>query len=373
MNSVLAVGLMSGTSMDGVDAALIETDGDMLVRPLDFISLPYTNGERDTLRKAMAAALAMETPRDHADIAAAGALVDRRHIEAVRALLAQGGHEAADIALIGYHGQTVAHRPDRGWTWQIGDGQVLADALGITVVDDFRSTDVAQGGQGAPLVPAYHAARLSAGRLPAVVLNIGGVGNITFVGSAGTLLAFDTGPGNALIDDWMSAQAGLDHDAGGKVAAAGKVDEGVLAVMLAHPWFDAPPPKSLDRSDFTTAPVQGLPLADGAATLTAFTAAAVGKGLEHCPAMPNALHVSGGGRHNATLMTMLEQRSGVPVISVDDLGWNGDATEAEAFAYLALRVLNGRPTSFPGTTGINAPLSGGRINSPRSRTVEASL
>ncbi len=352
--------------MDGVDAALIETDGEEVVRPLDFVSLPYSEEDRGVLRSALMHAQGLSAPDDHPDIAAASRVVDRRHIEAVEALLRKIGRNAADIGAVGYHGQTVAHRPDRGWTWQIGDGQVLAHALGLMVVDDFRSADVEQGGQGAPLVPVYHAARLSDRECPAVVLNLGGVGNLTFVGSTGLLLAFDTGPGNALIDDWMHEHAGLSHDEGGAAAAQGRVREDVLSQMMSHPWFEEPPPKSLDRNDFSIDAVRGLPLTDGAATLTAFTASAVARGIAHCPVRPRAIHVAGGGRHNRTLMGMIAARCGVPVTPVDDLGWNGDATEAEAFAYLAVRFLQGKPTSYPETTGVNAPVSGGRVSVPQT-------
>lgn len=365
MNSMLAVGLMSGTSMDGVDAALIETDGEHMVNPRDFISRPYTSDERDALRAAMARALNMDAPGGDPLIDAASAIVDGCHIRAVEALLDKAGLSAAAIGIIGYHGQTVAHRPDRGWTWQIGDGQALADALGVAVVDDFRSADVAGGGQGAPLVPAYHAARLTDVREPVMVLNLGGVGNVTFIGATGKLLAFDTGPANALIDDWVREQLGKARDSGGALAASGQVHEDLLKRMLDHPWFDEAPPKSLDRNDFSADAVRGLSPADGAATLTAFTAATVARAIGHCPSRPAAIHVAGGGRHNATLMKMLEERTGAAVRPVDDLGWNGDATEAEAFAYLAARYLSGKPTSFPETTGVHAPVSGGRLSRPR--------
>ena len=365
MNSMLAVGLMSGTSMDGVDAALIETDGDGIARPLGFVSTSYGMADRDVLRAASARALAMAAPGDDPLVARAGVLIDLRHIEAVDALLRQTGLHPSAVSVIGYHGQTVAHRPDCGWTWQIGDGQVLADAFGVAVVDDFRSADVAGGGQGAPLVPVYHAARLGRAAEAVMVLNLGGVGNVTYIGATGKLLAFDTGPGNALIDDWVGEQLGLNRDEGGGIAATGHVDEQRLAHMLAHPWFDEPPPKSLDRNDFAAGAVRGLSPADGAATLTAFTAAAVARAIAHCPSPPRMIHVAGGGRHNATLMAMLAERTGACIQSVDDLGWNGDATEAEAFAYLAVRHLAGRPTSFPETTGVQAPVIGGRLSRPR--------
>lgn len=366
MNSMLAIGLMSGTSMDGVDAALIETDGDDVARPIAFVTQPYSEADRVMLRSAMTRALSMEAPGNHPDIISAAAIIDTRHIEAVRTLLARAGRSTGDIKVIGYHGQTIAHRPEKGWTWQIGNGQILADGLGMTVVDDFRSADVAHGGQGAPLVPIYHAALLGRDRGPAVVLNLGGVGNITYVGVNGGLLAFDTGPGNALIDDWMMAKMGLAHDEDGATAAQGKVRQDVLEAMMTHPWFAVPPPKSLDRHDFSLDPVKDLSLEDGAATLTAFTAEAVKKAIALCPARPQAIHVAGGGRHNRTMMNAIAARTNIPAGPVEDLGWNGDATEAEAFAYLAVRCLGGKPNSFPETTGVNTPVGGGRVSMPGS-------
>jgi anhydro-N-acetylmuramic acid kinase len=258
----------------------------------------------------------------------------------------------------------VAHRPDRGWTWQIGDGAVLAAATGITTVSDFRSADVAAGGQGAPLLPVYHAARAAGLEGPVAVLNLGGVGNITFVGGDGTLVAFDTGPANGLIDSWVEAETGARYDANGALAAGGRVDEAVLTAMLDHPFFDAPGPKSLDRSDFTIQPARGLSAADGAATLTAFTAATVAEALRQVPSRPRRLVVAGGGRHNPVLMRMIGDRTGLLPEPADALGWNGDALEAEGFAYMAARTLKGLPISFPGTTGAPAPMPGGVVHHP---------
>ncbi len=363
--NMLAIGLMSGTSMDGIDVALIETDGDAHVRPLAFHAVPYDETTGGQLRMAMRAALEQERPGPHPVIDAAAEVVTRLHVAAVRDLFEnQPAVHLADVSVIGFHGQTIAHRPDRGWTWQIGDGAHMAQELGMTVVDDFRSADVAAGGQGAPLVPVYHQARTATLDKPLMVLNLGGVGNLSYTGEDRALIAFDTGPGNSLIDDWVRSQAGLSHDAGGSFAAGGVVDEAVLARLLDKDWFDQPPPKSLDRNHFDIASVGGLALADGAATLTAFTAASVARAIAHLPAPPRNIFVAGGGRHNATLMAMLADRTGLTVAPVEALGWAGDATEAEAFAYLAVRRMKGLPISFPLTTGVEAPVVGGRIHRP---------
>ena len=361
---MLAIGLMSGTSLDGIDAALIETDGEALVRPVAFRGEPYSDAARTELAEATALALTFDRPRASPDVVRAGELIDRTHALAVHKLLREAGVSATEVGVIGYHGQTIAHRPDRGWTWQIGDGAVLAGATGITTVSDFRSADVEAGGQGAPLLPVYHAALTSGLARPLAVLNLGGVGNITFVGEDGTLVAFDTGPANGLIDHWVEAETGARFDQDGALAAAGRVDDAVLTAMLDHPFFDAPPPKSLDRSDFTIQPARGLSAADGAATLTAFTAASVAESLKQLPARPLRLVVVGGGRHNPVLMRMIRERTGIMPESGDALGWNGDATEAEGFAYMAVRTLNKLPISFPGTTGAPAPMPGGVVHRP---------
>ena len=359
---MLAIGLMSGTSLDGIDAALIETDGEGQVRALAFRGEPYSDAARAQLAAATALALTFDRPRASPDLVAAGELIDRTHAFAVHKLLREAGVAASDVDVIGYHGQTVAHRPDRGWTWQIGDGAVLARATGIAVVSDFRSADVAAGGQGAPLLPVYHAALVAGLDLPVAVLNLGGVGNITFVGRDGALVAFDTGPANGLIDSWVEAETGARFDEGGALAAAGHIDETVLTGMLDHPFFDMAPPKSLDRNDFTIQPARGLAAADGAATLTAFTAASVNEAIDRLPERPRRLIVAGGGRHNPTLLRMIAERTGLVPESSDALGWNGDAMEAEGFAYMAVRTLRGLPISFPGTTGVREPLLGGMLN-----------
>ncbi len=369
----LAVGLMSGTSMDGVDAALIETDGDKIVRPIEVHSQPYDEPMRAKLRRAMEIALAMPAPAPHEEIDRIALDLTVVHDEAVEALLAKAGNAPEEIDVIGLHGQTIAHRPDRRWTWQIGDGALLARLSGVAVVNDFRSADVAKGGQGAPLVPVFHQALVEplrevpglGCRQAVAVLNLGGVGNITWFGTADDdMLAFDTGPGNALIDDWVRERGGLSHDAGGALAARGRVHEERLAAMCDLPWFDLAPPKSLDRHDFSIEAVRGLSLEDGAATLAAFTAETVRIALRHAPEPTARLLVTGGGRHNRTMMRMLQQRLNMPVGPVEAVGWDGDMLEAQAFAYLAVRVLDGRPTSFPTTTGVPEPTVGGRVSLP---------
>lgn len=358
---VRAIGLMSGTSLDGIDAAMIETDGEGTVRPVGFVGIDWSDEDRALLMAATEAALAMARPDSVPLIDDATARIGVRHAEAVARLLDETGVEARDVAVIGFHGQTVAHRPDCGWTWQLGDGAVLAMATGIDVVGDLRGADVAAGGQGAPLLPVYHRALTSGIDGPVAVLNLGGVGNITFIDGE-TLIAFDTGPANGLIDSWVEAARGLRYDAGGALAAAGRVDDAVLTAMLDHPYFDMPEPKSLDRNDFTIQPARGLSVEDGAATLTAFTAASVAEALRLLPSPANRLIVAGGGRHNSTLMEMIGERTGLTPEPADALGWNGDAIEAEGFAYMAVRSSKGLPISFPGTTGAPAPMTGGVLH-----------
>jgi len=354
-DAMLAVGLMSGTSLDGIDAAVVETDGEGHIRPRAAVTVPYDAALRDRLRRA----LGSET-RDAA-IDALERDLTLAHAEIVRDLLGREGIPAARVGVVGFHGHTILHRPERRWTWQLGDGSLLVQETGIDVVADFRSADVAAGGQGAPLAPAFHAALASSLAKPVAMLNIGGVANVTWIGPDGTLIAFDTGPGNALIDDWMLRRRGVAVDHGGALAATGRVDEAILTTLLDNPYFAAPPPKSLDRGDFDAAAVAGLSDADGAATLTAFTAAAVARALEHLPAAPARWIVCGGGRHNPVLMRMLAEQLAVPVEPVEAIGWDGDMIEAQAFAYLAVRSRRGLPISWPGTTGAPTPMQGGRL------------
>ncbi|PKQ09080.1 MAG: anhydro-N-acetylmuramic acid kinase [Alphaproteobacteria bacterium HGW-Alphaproteobacteria-12] len=362
---IRALGLMSGTSLDGIDAAIIETDGEGAVRAGPSLSLPYKPEERLLLSLALEAAKDWEPDRPMPEeVAEAERHLTLANALAVRQLLAEAELKPSDISVIGFHGQTVLHQPSRHRTVQIGLGDVLARLTGIDVVNDFRAADVAAGGQGAPLVPLYHRALVrSAGVVePVAIINIGGVGNITFVGMDDELLAFDTGPGNALIDDWALAHTGEPLDRDGTLAAAGDVDMDVLERLMDHAFFDAPPPKSLDRFSFSPEAVAHLSPPDGAATLTAFTVEAIARGLAHMPGIPSRFIVCGGGRHNRVLMSMLRRRLQGGVLPAEDLGWRGDDVEAEAFAYLAVRSLRGLPLSLPTTTGVPRPMHGGKLH-----------
>ena len=358
-NLTTAIGLMSGTSMDGIDAALIDTDGEGVVIPRGFVSMPYEPDFVRRLQDAAAHALELHAPGPNALIDAVAGELTGLHAIAVHRLLAATGTTRGDIAIIGFHGHTVAHRPDRRWTWQIGDGALLKTATRIPVAFDFRSADVAAGGQGAPLAPGYHRARSGTLGRPLGVLNLGGVGNLTWF-TDHDWGSFDTGPANALIDDWTSSHGSQRYDKGGAIAATGSIHQSVLTAMLDLPWFDLVPPKSLDRADFSGQAARGLSLADGAATLTAFTAETIRLALGHVPPLTRLL-VTGGGRHNATLMAMIADRTGVPTEPVEKVGWNGDALEAEAFAWLAVRTAAGKAISWPETTGVPTAMTGGRL------------
>jgi anhydro-N-acetylmuramic acid kinase len=358
------IGLMSGTSLDGVDAALIETDGEDIARPLASFTIPYNADTRALLRAALeeARGVAEGAPVPYA-IRDAERLLTEAHGEAVKALLKKAGLTPDQVALIGFHGQTILHRPERHWTWQIGAGAALARMTGIDVVNDFRTADVKAGGQGAPLMPLYHAvlARRSGLAMPIALINIGGVAQVTYI-SGDTVLAFDTGPGNAPIDDWMHRHSGKPVDEDGAFARTGKIDDAALTTMLANPFFDRAPPKSLDRLDFGSEAVRDLSPEDGAATLTAFTAASLARAREHFPEPAATWIVSGGGRLNKFLMDQLRARVNAPVLAAEDAGWNGDSMEADGFAYLAMRSKKGLPLSLPTTTGVQQPMTGGRYH-----------
>lgn len=363
-----AVGLMSGTSLDGIDVALLETDGRGIVRPGPSASFPYAPEDREILRRALAEAPALldRTARPGA-LAEAECVITRRHAQAVSAFLAAEGIDRASIDVIGFHGQTVLHRPEIGLTIQVGNGQALADSLGIPVVHDFRARDMAEGGEGAPLVPVFHRALAAAAGLPRPlgVLNLGGVGNATWIGrEEKALIAFDTGPGNALLDDFIRARTGLPMDADGRFSAAGHIDIPALQTLLEHEFFDRPPPKSLDRNTFSRTPVDRLTTSDGAATLAAFTVGAVALGARFLPEPPGLWIVAGGGARNPTLMRLLARRLKAEVKTADEIGWSAEALEAQAFAYLAVRALDGLPLTFPGTTGVDKPVTGGVLARP---------
>lgn len=358
---VRALGAMSGTSLDGVDAAVVVTDGERIFEFGETAYRPYCEAERSQLRAALG-----QWSGD--TVEAAGQLCDAAHLDLLSRF--------EGIDLIGYHGQTLAHDPRGRGTLQVGDGDAVANGLGVPVVWDFRSDDVQMGGEGAPLAPFFHfaCAKWIGARGPIAFLNLGGVGNITYVDPSfyrpedpGALLAFDTGPANAPINDLMQLRLGQPMDKGGAVAARGQVENGALELFLAEPYFSRLPPKSLDRNDFSEMYdlVRELSDADAVATMTGMCAASVAVAMQHCPHPPAQVMVTGGGRHNPILMEMLSVSLDCPVAPVESVGLNGDMLEAQAFAYLAVRVTRGLPTSAPATTGVPASVGGGIISAPR--------
>jgi anhydro-N-acetylmuramic acid kinase len=366
-----AIGMMSGTSMDGIDVALLETDGERVEAFGPAGGRPYTSAERELLRQAVVEAVSLKARDERPPpLAEAENLITEAHASVVSDFLRNNGLTADDIDVIGFHGQTVLHRPEQRLTVQLGDGQRLADLTGIKVVYDLRAEDVARGGQGAPFVPVYHRAlALHAGlSLPVAIVNIGGVANITWIGESGDLIAFDTGPGNALIDDWVRRTTGASHDEGGALAARGQVDSKRLEALLRDRYFLRKPPKSLDRNAFSLAAMEGLTPEDGAATLVGFTAAALVCAVAHLPVPPLTYVVVGGGAHNRTLMGALGRLLPGKLMGAEDIGWLSDSIEAQAFAFLAVRSLQGLPLSFPGTTGVPQPATGGVLASPASRS-----
>ncbi|MDA1324101.1 MAG: anhydro-N-acetylmuramic acid kinase [Proteobacteria bacterium] len=349
----LALGLMSGTSLDGIDAALLWTDGVRIEKTGPSATYPYDPALRDGLRGVLGGAGPVE---------AVERAVTEAHAIAVDRLLSEAGLSKDAIDVVGFHGHTILHRPNEGRTWQIGDGALLASLCGIDVVCDLRSNDVANGGQGAPIVPLYHRALARDLKKPVCILNIGGVANLTWIGAGeDDLIAFDTGPGNALLDEWTEAKTGKIFDEGGALARTGTVNQAILKTLMANPYFDAARPKSLDRIDFDLSDLSGLSPADGAATLTAFTCKAVARAEQDLPAPPGSWLVTGGGRHNPVMMDGLNERLTGRVEPVEAVGWNGDALEAQAFAYLAVRSLDGSPLTVPSTTGVSKPVTGGRL------------
>ncbi|MEO0911521.1 MAG: anhydro-N-acetylmuramic acid kinase [Pseudomonadota bacterium] len=358
MRPLWALGLMSGTSLDGIDAAMVQTDGVRIFAFGESRFRPYQQDEHALLRRALGAM------PDAPGLSEVTACVDMCH-----SVVAEGF--SPDV--VGYHGQTLSHDPSAFHTFQVGDGTALSESLGRTVVWDFRTADVLSGGEGAPLVPVFHFAAAKMAELEGYVaiLNIGGVANVTWLDagaevadSPDALLAFDTGPGNALINDFMAARRDMGMDRDGALAAEGVPDEGIVARLLTHPYFTKPPPKSLDRDAFRHALDALRPLsdADGAATLTALTAASIAASTRHMPHPPDRWLITGGGRQNATLMRMIAAHTNTPVDPVEAVGLDGDMLEAQAFGYLAVRVLRGLPTSLPGTTGARLAVCGGRVS-----------
>ncbi len=364
-----ALGLMSGTSLDGIDIALIKTDGEAAVSRGPSRTYPYIPAQRAILKDALKDALAIRERRERpGSLAQVEWSLTEWHALAVESFCQDFGLTDSDIDVIGFHGQTVLHRPERRLTVQLGDGPLLARRLRTRIVYDLRADDIAAGGQGAPLVPVYHRA-LSATleALPLAFLNIGGVSNVTWIGADGELIAFDTGPGNALIDDWALKTTGSPVDTDGRLAFGGRVNEAALAQFLGDSFFEERPPKSLDRDSFASLDLSDLSPADGAATLTAFTAGSVALARAWFPADPKCWVICGGGRKNPALMAALRGALALgaeAIIPAEAAGFNGDSMEAEAWAYLAVRALKELPITYPGTTGAPEPMTGGVIAEP---------
>jgi len=359
-----AIGVISGTSMDAIDVSLVTSDGHDAVSFGAGAAYPY----RDATRRALQAVIADAERAAAEPLVELEAAVTADHLAAIRSYVADRQLDWAGIDLVGLHGQTIYHRPERRFTRQLIDGQAVADVLGIPAVDRFRHADVAAGGEGAPFAPLYHRALAQRLEQPVMVLNLGGVGNVSYIDGE-TVVAFDTGPASAILDDFMLRRLGRPYDADGALAASGKVHEDLVIGFMANPFFDRPAPKSLDRNDFhrRARVVEGLPDADGAATLAAFTVESLVAALRHVPRAPRRWLVGGGGRLNRHFMASLAARLGVPIDPVEAVGWDGDALEAQIFAYFAIRSVKGLPLSLPSTTGVPHPLTGGELHKPARR------
>lgn len=367
----IALGLMSGTSLDGVDAAFLETDGERIIRFGPSLTTPYSAGDCETLTQATKAALRWQfkgaVPNS---FMAAEDVIHAAHVAAVKSLCEAYPDWAKRLDMIGFHGQTVLHHPAKdgvsGKTLQLGDGQRLADECGVPVYYDFRSDDVAAGGQGAPLAPIYHKALTECSELTGSVgvLNIGGVSNVTLVDGQ-EIMATDCGPGNGPLDNWMEMHAGQAYDVGGMQSMRGVPSFVVIEQWLRKGFFRLGLPRSADRYDFDVAEEIGeMSVENGAATLSAFMAIAVSETLSKGGAVPQSLIVCGGGRRNKAMLWMLKEHVQAAILTAESVGWDGDAIEAEAFAYLAVRSKLGLPISFPKTTGVATPMTGGRVAYP---------
>lgn len=366
-----AIGLMSGTSMDGIDVALVRTDGERIVERGPFLGIAYDPVFRQSLKQALEEAKTIRVRQERpGHLARIERELTLRHAAAVRAFLDANGLLPERIDVIGFHGQTVLHRPDDALTVQLGVGGLLARETGISVVYDMRAKDMEHGGQGAPLVPAYHAA-LAAGLAQSdetiCFVNIGGISNLTAISPAGDIRAYDSGPGNTLIDQWVEAEAGVPYDQGGRIASEGQVLQALARRYLDHPFFTGASRRSLDRNDFTPPQRGEAELSDGARTLAHVAAASIIQSAGHLEPFPALFVICGGGRLNGVIMqdlTALAGARGARVIVAEEANLNGDAMEAEAWAYLAVRSLKGLPLTFPGTTGVRQPVTGGILARP---------
>jgi len=350
--STIAIGFMSGTSCDGVDAAILDTDGESNISFLGGLTLNYGDDLRTRLLEASQHDVPIvELLRLERDVSA-------HHLQAARMLLEQHPKLQKKISVIGLHGHTIRHIPNEGLTMQVGNPWILAKELGLPVVTDFRRCDMSVDGQGAPLVAMFHRALFEDEPRPTLVLNLGGVANVTWLGKEDEIIAGDTGPGCGLLDEWAQTMADLPHDLDGKLALAGKVNQEIVEAALTTPFFSKPLPKSADRYDFDHVDVSGLSVEDGAATLCAVTVEAIFRAVRRLPSMPDSMYVTGGGVHHPVIMDMLESKFG-KIRSVRERGLNPDTLEAECFAWLAVRHEKQLPLTIPETTGCQYPISGG--------------
>ena len=357
--NINVLGLMSGTSLDGIDAAILQTNGTTIANPGKTLFLPYSKTTRKTLHK-----LIKTTPQHNPKLLAhAEKTITKRHAKTIKKILK---HQKIKPILIGFHGQTIHHNPQSQQTTQIGNPQHLANLTRINVIADFRQNDIKHGGEGAPLAPLYHNALVKRDKIaePCAIINIGGVANITYI-HKNKILAFDTGPGNALLNDWCLQHTGKPLDQNGKLAAIGEAKEKTITEYLQNPYFQKTPPKSLDRNTFSLTPVQNLSPENGAATLTLLTAKTIAAAQNYLPVEPKQWIITGGGRHNPTLIKILQNTLAKPLKTAEEIGWNGDMMEAQAFAYLAARSLANLPISLPSTTGAPKPLTGGKLYKPQ--------
>ena len=365
-----AIGLMSGTSMDGIDVALVKSDGRALVERGPFLTVAFQPAFRRVLAETLDTAKCITSREERpGNLDEVERTLTELHARAVDTFAARYGIAPETIDIVGFHGQTVLHRPERGLTVQIGDGQLLADMTGIPVVHDMRAADMKAGGEGAPLAPAYHGALArQLGREGAVAfVNIGGISNITSVSEDGHLHAFDTGPGNTLIDQWVEAKAGIPFDQGGAIASEGGIIRTMVEKYLEADFFSDTGRRSLDRNDFLPPDAGSATLEDGARSLARVTAEAIVKSSHALPQFPKTWIVCGGGRNNRVIMEDLAEivaASDGEVIAAEDVGLDGDAMEAEAWAYLAIRSRMGLPLSWPDTTGCSQPTPGGTLARP---------
>lgn len=351
-----ALGLMSGTSLDGIDAAMVRTDGKDDTLLLAFKTYYYGDHIKDAVRKV----LRRETP--DSDTKIADDLITRTHIEAVKEFI---DYAKMKPDIIGFHGQSITHIPAKRFTWQLGDPARLATETRYNVIGHMRQADIKAGGQGAPLLPLCHRAFASEIKKPIAILNLGGVGNVTWLGvDRADIMAFDTGPANALIDDLVKEKTGKNYDSDGRLAKSGTANKEMIADWMRHPYFEKRPPKSLDRNEWEVRRAYDLPLADAVATLAEFTVQSIVHSMKQLPGVPHALYIAGGGRHNSYIMMRLNQELPYAVKPVETLGWNGDGLEAQGFAYLAVRSLLGLPLTLPTTTGVEKPTTGGVLFKP---------